>query len=377
MKTKRNFNAVPAEAFTFHADAKLLSDKGDTKTVKVELLARTGQPIEHWYWGRIIHDLKGMTHKNRMPVDYAHNDGEVLGYVNKFKISSGDLILNGVLTPFKDDDRASEVIHKARAGVPYQASIFFGGDDDQYEQVPEGATAKVNGFEFTGPGIIARKWRLNGVAICPYGADGNTETNIFAKQGGTRKIVLRQAKEGGEKMNITAFKGKAKAFIAKAKAFGAELKTKLADGADEETAEEIKVIAEDVAEAVEKIEEIISELEEAVDDLEEAAVEIEGEDTDKKDEESEEKEEELVAKRKEFSRIKAEFGAEIAAQIFERGEGYSDALKLAYGQQKKQIAELKQRVAESKKNTGGSAAKFSGDVERKPVDAWKAAQKKN
>lgn len=373
---KIDFNAAPAEAFTFRADAKMLSDKGDTKTVKVELLARTGQPINHWYWGRIVHDLSGMIHKSRMPIDYAHNDSEVLGYVNKFKTDSGDLVLNGVLTPFKDDDRASEVIHKARAGVPYQASIFFGGNDDLYELVSEDEFTKVNGFDFNGPGIVVRKWRLNGVAICPYGADGNTETNVFAKGGGTRRITLTE--KGESKMKVTEFKKTAQNLFKKAKGFRGKLKMKFSE--DAEIAEEIKDATEVVEEAAEAIEDVLEKLEEAVEQLEVTSEELEetSEDKDGDDaEKDEEKDDELKAKRAEFSKIKKEFGAEIAAQIFERGEGYADALKLAYDQQKKTIAGLEKRVAESKENAGGSAAKFSGDVERKPVDAWKAAQKKN
>jgi len=68
------------------------------------------------------------------------------------------------------------VMFKMREGVPYEASIFFGGDGIKLEEVPEGATLTVNGRAFQGPGVVIREWPLRGIAICPYGADQNTES---------------------------------------------------------------------------------------------------------------------------------------------------------------------------------------------------------
>jgi hypothetical protein len=36
----------------------------------------------------------------------------------------------------------------------------------------------VNGFQFAGPGIVIREWPLRGVAVCPYGADMNTRSEL-------------------------------------------------------------------------------------------------------------------------------------------------------------------------------------------------------
>jgi hypothetical protein len=68
-----------------------------------------------------------------------------------------------------------------KQGVPYEASIFFGGDGIKIEEVGEGKMQTVNGRQFDGPGVIIREWPLRGVAICPYGADQNTESAAFAK----------------------------------------------------------------------------------------------------------------------------------------------------------------------------------------------------
>jgi hypothetical protein len=202
---ERNFNAIPAAAMCFAGGEVMLGDNGEgTKTAPVKLKARSGKPIEHWFWGKVVHDLAGMrTHKPRLTIDYAHNDAEVLGYLNHFETDTGDLITSGALTPFKDDDRASEVLFKMRQGVPYEASIFFGGDGIKVEEVGEGMVSQVNGYQFEGPGIIIREWPLRGVAICPYGADQNTESASFAKGQTFAAAKIEQVKKEVTAMSET------------------------------------------------------------------------------------------------------------------------------------------------------------------------------
>ena len=180
---EHDFNAIPAAACQFAGGQVMLGDNGEkAKTAPVKIKARSGQPIEHWFWGHVVHDLAGMrTHKNRLPIDYAHNDSEVLGYLNHFDSSSGDLIASGAIIPFTEQDRASEVLFKMGEGVPYEASIFFGGDGIKLQQLAEGEVSPVNGYDFEGPGVIIREWPLRGVAICPYGADAHTESAALSK----------------------------------------------------------------------------------------------------------------------------------------------------------------------------------------------------
>jgi len=184
---------IPVEALTFASGAEAhFGDNGENaKTIPIRMLARSAQPVDHWYWGRVVHDLEGMTrHKNRLAIDYAHNSDEVLGYLNKFAIDDEGLVVSGALTPFRADDRASEVVHKARVGVPYEASINFAGDGVKIEQIPENASAEVNGYQFEGPGVVIRQWPLRGVAVCPYGADRNTRSE-FAETGETVLVEIQ------------------------------------------------------------------------------------------------------------------------------------------------------------------------------------------
>jgi hypothetical protein len=196
------FKEIPEAACRFYGGEVVFKDNGpDAKSGKVRIKARSGQPIEHWYWGRVVHDLAGVRHKPRIAIDYAHNDSEVLGYVNHFEAETNDLWLTGAMTPWRDDDRASEVMFKMREGVPYEASIFFGGDGIKLQEVAEGEVAPVNGFQFDGPGIIVREWPLRGVAICPYGADQNTEA--VSLSGGKKFSAIIVGTENKEEGNMS------------------------------------------------------------------------------------------------------------------------------------------------------------------------------
>ena len=176
---------IPAAAFRFNAGEVALEVDGDPLSTRVSLLARSTQPIEHWYWGRVVHDLAGVqVAKEKLPIDYAHKADEVIGFLDSFNVDEGGLRTEGQLVVFNDDDRAAEVAYKSAQGVPYEASINFGGDGIKLEQVDEGASVEVNGYQFEGPGVVVRSWPLRGVAVCPYGADPATESTIFDTSGG-------------------------------------------------------------------------------------------------------------------------------------------------------------------------------------------------
>jgi hypothetical protein len=188
---------IPRAALRFTVPVCKFGDNGENaRTAPVTITARSGEPIEHWYWGNIIHDLAGMkVEKPSLPLDYCHDDNQILGYVNKFDTSTGDLVVSGAVIPYAEKDRASEVIYKQKEGVPYEASINFGGDGIRVQEVMRGEVAEVNGRQFEGPGIIVRQWPLRGVAICPYGADSNTCAEFKESESPTVKITHFSRKE--------------------------------------------------------------------------------------------------------------------------------------------------------------------------------------
>jgi len=199
----REATSVPAAACRLAGGAFQFGDGPDGEgRYPVKMLARSGKPIEHWYWGRVVHDLAGMKSKPTIPVDFRHRDDQpLLGYLDQFDVASGDLVVEGALVPYGDEDRVHEIAHKARAGVPYEASIDFGGDGIVLEEVGNGASVQVNGYTFDGPGVVIRQWPLRGVAICPYGADANTRTELAASD--NVPIRFTQGREDGMPVNQT------------------------------------------------------------------------------------------------------------------------------------------------------------------------------
>lgn len=179
---------APDEAMRFTASVQFVAaDAAKPGVHPVKMIARSKGVMDHWYWGRSVHDMSGMLiHKAKVPIDYEH--GEEIGYVDLWSTESGDLVLSGALVPTNQpNDLASRLIQRAGGGVPYEASInWHDWNTLVIEDVPGGATAEVNGYTVQGPVTIFRQWSLRGVAICPYGADKNTVS----------KFSKRQTKEG-------------------------------------------------------------------------------------------------------------------------------------------------------------------------------------
>jgi len=254
---------VPKNAMIFNVGEFAISDKNgeSAKSAPLELKARSGQPINHAFWGKVAHDLSGMKlHKARLAVDYAHDSTEVIGYLNKFDISSGDLIANGALVPFKNSDRATEVIYKSSQGVPYEASIYF--DGAVVEEVAEGFSAEVNGYQLEGPATIIREWNLRGVAVCPYGYDSDTETRLAA--GGDECTVKLLE---GNKMSKPAEETAPESVDADSETETEEVVSK------DELSEDVKVEEEAEEATVESTEDETEQVEEEAEEAEEATVE--------------------------------------------------------------------------------------------------------
>lgn len=175
MPTNRK-TEVPAQACRLAGGEVELEAAAESGNVPIRMMARTGQPIEHWWWGRCVHDMAGMKlHKSTLPIDYVHD--EPIGFLNKFEASNDGLVVEGELVPTGEPgDRTSRLLKLSGGGVPFEASIDFTGDGIKTEWLGEDQVAEVNGYTFEGPGVIIREWPLRGVAVCPYGADMHTES---------------------------------------------------------------------------------------------------------------------------------------------------------------------------------------------------------
>lgn len=190
MKTKR----IPAAACQLQSgQVELLAGdpSPESKAPPVaSILARSGKAIEHWYWGKLVNDMAGMEQlKARLPLDYCHDSGEILGYADDWEKDTGDLTCKGTLL-VDQSARAAEVVQLAKAGVPYEASISF--TPMAIEQLRPGQSATINGQLVEGPAAVMRRWRLTGLAVCPRGADSNTKTELSARAGGEFEVELTE-----------------------------------------------------------------------------------------------------------------------------------------------------------------------------------------
>lgn len=183
--TDGNPLAIPLEACRFAAEQSAEIGAAETSNgttrYPVRMVARTGDALWHWYWGNVIHDMAGLQHADRIAIDHAHDAQQPLGFINQFDIVNGDLVLSGELVAVSDSDQVHQLVAKAKGGVPYQASIFFQALSE--EDLKPGATALVNGRQINGPGVIIRQWKLRGMAMCLYGQDPNTSTELAARFG--------------------------------------------------------------------------------------------------------------------------------------------------------------------------------------------------
>lgn len=330
-QSQQKFSSIPAKACVMTIGEFVAGDNGEgAKSAPVKLKARSGGAIEHWYWGNVVHDFAGMKiAKNRLAIDYVHDPKEIIGYLNKFETEEGDLYASGALVPYKDSDRASEIIHKMKEGVPYEASINFGGDGIKVEELAAGQVATINGNQFEGPATIIREWPLRGVAVCPYGADANTETAVFDNKKTFAASVVSAANSQTEESPMSDEAVEVSADIAE------EQVKPEANLSEEVNAETVEAVAEDSASA-EPVEAEPA-AEEAVENKVEEPVE------------------ELNDVRVEFARMCKEFGSEIAAEVFANGGDYAAGMKLAFDRIKAENENLKAKIADSK---GGSPAAF-------------------
>lgn len=191
----QNLQSAPEGAFEFDSSCQFAEpSKRDEKTKlrksKVSLLARTADPVYHWYWGWVVHDMSGMKSPDRIALDYCHDSRELVGYADDIT-AKNELKLGGELISRNDDDTAAEIMDLGPAGVPYQASIQFNPYSVVLEYVPDQAKTTVNGKTVMGPLTIMREWELMRCAICPNGVDGGTRTKFSNEQSQAAQFSLR------------------------------------------------------------------------------------------------------------------------------------------------------------------------------------------
>ncbi len=146
----------------------------EEKRVKIKVI--TSSILEHPGLGRFRVKTETATpSKDRVPLDYNHNEEEVIGYVENFQCNADAIIADGVvLIGDESSDAAKTFAQNIDGGVPFEASAFLDLSEAESVELEDGVV------EWSGA-------LIRGVAICPYGTD--RKTTVSLKMGETNFVV--------------------------------------------------------------------------------------------------------------------------------------------------------------------------------------------
>lgn len=146
----------------------------EEKRVKIKVI--TSSILEHPGLGRFRVKTETVTpSKERVPLDYNHNEEEVIGYVENFQCNADAITADGVVLIGDDSsDAAKTFAQNIDGGVPFEASAFLDLSEAESVELEDGVT------EWSGA-------LIRGVAICPYGTD--RKTTVSLKLGETNFVV--------------------------------------------------------------------------------------------------------------------------------------------------------------------------------------------
>lgn len=154
----------------------------EEKRVKIKVI--TSSILEHPGLGRFrVKTETAAPSKDRVPLDYNHNEEEVIGYVENFQCNADAITADGVVLIGDDSsDAAKTFAQNIDGGVPFEASAFLDLSEAESVELEDGVT------EWSGA-------LIRGVAICPYGTD--RKTTVSLKLGETN-FVVRLKKNNNE-----------------------------------------------------------------------------------------------------------------------------------------------------------------------------------
>ncbi len=174
---------------------------GETATEKLDMIAYSGGIIEnHFFWGNLVIDVQGgIFPREKYPILEDHFEENKIAFTGPPLADNNVLRIDPETTVFLDTEESLKFRKISKSGFPYQASIY--GIPVEVEEVPEGAETEVNGFVFTGPGNVWRKWEFMEASICVFGWDRNTSSKAFRKDADAPvDITYKTVRTGGNPM---------------------------------------------------------------------------------------------------------------------------------------------------------------------------------
>lgn len=164
--------------------------------------ALTGDALWRCCEGDFVIDLATLKfNKDRLTIDYNHDESEVIGYAMNFQKTPSGLIADGVLVSAMAGDRSDSVYRQLKAGVPLEVSPTLELYSGSIEELEDGQTAMINDREISGPITIFKNVPVRGLSVCPYGTDAGTCVNALKKENLTEeKMIFSKRKNGLTRM---------------------------------------------------------------------------------------------------------------------------------------------------------------------------------
>lgn len=187
--------ALQAEQCVFRASVAFAEKTEEGKPFGIRVRANSGEPMSHWWWGKVVVDLSGVRWVRRdLPILMNHDPDRIVGFTTKLELVAGEgLVADGVLS--KGEPDGIRVRERALEGFPWQASVML--EIESIEDVGDDVTVQVNGYSLEGPAVVLRKTRLREVTVTTLGADENTDAELFGerRKGPIMSNVTRAAAE--------------------------------------------------------------------------------------------------------------------------------------------------------------------------------------
>lgn len=158
-----------------------------TKPARFKMVGYSGGPVEFAYLGKVIFDLGGMRIRIPLAALREHTRDRATGVIDRVS-QEGQLKAEGYFLTTPDGVQVASLLQE---GFPMEASI--GVYLDTVEELKEDESKKVNGWDFSGPGLIVRKSTVREISFVSLGADENTTVS--------RVAASARAPQGGGIMN--------------------------------------------------------------------------------------------------------------------------------------------------------------------------------
>jgi len=158
----------------------------------------------------VVVDLTGLDlSRASWPIFVGHNQDidDLLGQTDRVEVVGSNLIASGEV--IGTSPRVQRVVEAHDRGFRWQASI--GAAVLAREFVPEGRSVNVNGSNFNGPVLVARRAELGEISFVFVGADRNTSATIAAGQTAKENSVMDENKDTNQTVEVeqTATEGAA------------------------------------------------------------------------------------------------------------------------------------------------------------------------